>query len=278
MNRVTTKQKIYGLLIKIISLFAVFIILFPIVWLARTSVIDLVRLYENPPPLLFIPTLNSYFKAFATQRLMERTFNSLIISFSATFFSVLLGAMAAYGISRFRMPFSRNMPFIFLFLRMIPSISVLLPLFLMFSETGLIDTHIGLVCTYATGAIPLVIWMMWGFFRDLSKEIEESAYIDGSGYFNTFIKIVLPITTPAVASVAILSFTGAWNEFMMATILTRSRTMTLPPAVYSQIHAADLAWDVMSASSTLLAIPLVILCVLAQKYFVKGLTVGAVKG
>lgn len=278
MNQVTRSQKLFGIFSRCTSLIAVFVILFPIIWLIRMSIMEPVLIYQNPPPLIFKPYLNAYFKAFNNQHLLERTFNSLFISFTTTFLSVFIGAMASYGITRFKMPFGKNLPFVFLFLRMIPSIAVLLPIFLMFSKFFLIDTFTGLIMIYTSGAIPTVIWMMWGYFKDLPKEIEESAYIDGCGYFNTFVRIILPITTPAIASVAILSFTGAWNEFMMATILTRTRTMTLPPAVSAWMMGGDLGWDVLSASGTVLMLPIIILCLVAQKYFVKGLTVGAVKG
>ena len=263
---------------RLISLVAILIILFPILWLVRMSIMPQVLIYQNPPPLFFSPTFNSYLKAFYNQRLIDRVFNSLYISSVATFISVFAGAMSAYGITRFKMSFARNLPFAFLFLRMVPPISVLLPVFLMYNKYRLIDTYTGLILIYAAGAAPTVVWMMYGYFRDLPKEIEESAYIDGCGYFRTFIQIVLPITTPAIASVAILSFTGAWNEFIMAVALTRTRAMTLPPGVTAWMMSGDLGWDVLSAGGTVLMIPIIILCVAAQKYFVKGLTVGAVKG
>lgn len=278
MNHVTPGQKALAVALKAVSLITVFIILFPIIWLIRTSLIESVHIYENPPPLFFMPSLSAYFRAFAYQNLAQRTINSVIISCSTTFLAMLTGSMAAYGITRFPMPFGKQMPLCFLFLRMLPPIAVLLPVFLMFVNLRLIDTYTGLILMYTTSAIPTVIWMMWGYYKELPKEIEESAYIDGSGYFNTFLRIIVPITTPALASVAILSFTGAWNEFMVATILTRTRTITLPPGVVALMSQTELAWDQVSAGGVVLSIPVIFLCLVAQKYFVKGLTVGAVKG
>lgn len=278
MNRITPWQKISGVLLKIISLIAVFIILFPIFWLVRTSLIQSVYLYENPPVWWVKPTVDAYVRAFFYQNLFQRTLNSVIISISSTFAAMFLGTMAAYGITRFQMPFTAKLPYCFLFLRMLPPITTLLPIFLMFVSLNLIDSYAGMILIYTASAVPSVIWMMLGYYRELPREIEESAYIDGSSYFNTFLRIVVPITTPALASVAILIFTNAWNEFVMATILTRTRTITLPPGVVSLMSQTELAWDQISAGGVVLSIPVIILCVCAQKYFVQGLTVGAVKG
>jgi multiple sugar transport system permease protein len=278
MKDVTRSQKATRLFFNAASIIIVFIILFPILWMFRNSIIETVHVYDKRPVLLFVPTVNAYIRAFYYQHLLGRMLNSIIVSVFATTLSVLLGSMAAYGVTRFRSPLNKYIPFGFLFLRMLPSICILLPVFLMFAKMRLVDTYQGLIFIYASGAVPTVIWMMWGFFKDLPKEIEESAYIDGSGYFSTFIRIIIPITTPAFASVGILAFTGAWNDYIMATILTRFRTMTLPPAVVALINNTELAWDQVSAGGIVLSIPIVALCIFAQKYFVQGLTVGAVKG
>jgi multiple sugar transport system permease protein len=271
-------DKIFDFILKITGLLVVFIILFPILWLVRNSIIESVRMYDKPPALFFVPTLRAYYRAFSYQRLAGRMVNSIVVSVTATLISVFAGSMAAYAISRFKLVFSKYLPFVFLFIRMLPGIVLLLPVFLMYTRLNFIDTYHGLILMYGAGAIPSVIWLMWSFYKDMPREIEESAYIDGSGYFNTFLRIIVPITTPAHASVAILSFTGAWNEYMMATILTRTRVYTLPPAVVSLMSQTELAWDQISAGGVVLSIPIIILCVFAQKYFIQGLTVGAVKG
>jgi multiple sugar transport system permease protein len=278
MKDVSLTQKIMRWTFKLIGVFAVFIIFFPVFWMARSSLIASVRMFEKPPPLFFIPTLGAYRRAFINQRLLGRMINSIIISVFATGISVFLGSMAAYGINRFKMPFSKHIPFVFLFLRMLPTIVMLLPLYLMLSRANMIDTYSGIIIVYVSVVIPTVVWLMWSFFKTMPKEIEESAYIDGSGYLMTFMKIVVPITSPALASVSILAFTASWNEFIMATILTRTRTTTLPPAVVSLMTQPELNWAQISAGSVILSIPVILLCIFAQKYFVKGLTVGAVKG
>lgn len=278
MKNISIRQKIWAVISNIIAIFACFIILFPIYWLVRTSVIPAVKLFEWPPQWIVLPTFDAYIRAFSSQHLLARTITSLIVSIISTFFSVLIGAMAAYAIARFGSKRKRNLTVVILFLRMIPAIAVLLPIFLMYSNLKLIDTYGGLMGNYIASSIPMVIWMMYGYFLDVPKDIEESAYIDGSGYMNTFLHIVLPITKPALASVAILSFTGTWNEYMMATILTRNNVMTLPVAVASLMNQNELVWDNIAAGGVVLSIPVLLLCIFAQKFFIQGLTVGAVKG
>jgi multiple sugar transport system permease protein len=278
MKDVSVYQKTTKALLRITGVVVVFIILFPIIWMARTSIIESVRMLEKPPPFFFKPTFAAFGRAFNSQRLFNRMMNSLVISLSATLVSVILGAMAAYGITRFKMPLSRYIPFVFLFLRMLPAIVILLPVFIMFNTIRMVDTYTGLILVYVSVTIPTVVWLMWSYFKDMPREIEESAYIDGSGYFSTFIRIEVPITAPAIASVGILAFTASWNEFMIATILTRRRTTTLPPAVVSLMTSQEMNWAQIAAGGVVLSIPIVLLCVFAQKYFVQGLTVGAVKG
>jgi multiple sugar transport system permease protein len=278
MKDVSVYQKTIRVLLKLFGIVVVFIILFPILWMTRTAIIESVRMLDKPPPLFFKPTFGAFGQAFNSQRLFNRMINSIIISLATTFISVMLGAMAAYGITRFKMPLSRYIPFAFLFLRMLPAIVILLPVFIMFNTIRMVDTFTGLIIVYVSVTIPTVVWLMWSYFKDMPREIEESAYIDGSGYFSTFIRIVMPITAPAVASVGILTFTASWNEFMIATILTRSRTTTLPPAVVSLMTSQEMNWAQIAAGGVVLSIPVVLLCVFAQKYFVQGLTVGAVKG
>jgi multiple sugar transport system permease protein len=244
----------------------------------RTSLIQTVYVYKTPPVLIFKPTLDAYIRAIARQNYLIRFINSSVIAVSTTFFALLFGSMAAYGISRYPLPREKNMPVMFLFLRMLPTIATLVPVFTLFTRLRLIDTHFGLIALFVTGAIPMVVWMMWGFFAVLPKEIEESALIDGCGPFETFGRIVVPMSTPSLAAMGILSFNSAWNEFMMSIILTRRFVITLPPGIKFLMSQAELSWDMISAAGTIVSIPVLVFCLLAQKYFISGLTLGAVKG
>jgi multiple sugar transport system permease protein len=267
-----------SLIIAIIGIIVMIIIAFPVLWLLRTALVPPVRLYENPPPIFFKPSFVSFPRAIWLGSLSSRFLNSVIISVISTVLGVFLGVMAGYGITRFYFPLTKNIHIVILFNRMIPGVAILLPVFIMFSKMHIIDTKIGMILVYSSGQLSTVIWMAWGYFRTMPKEIEESAYIDGYGSFRVFLQIILPVSTPIVASVAILSFTGAWNDFMMATILTRNRAATLPPGVVAMMGQTDMAWDQLSAAGIMVSIPLILLCIFAQKYFIRGLTAGSVKG
>jgi ABC-type glycerol-3-phosphate transport system permease component len=272
------KKRFYNAIITLVGFIVIFIIAFPVLWLLRTSLIPPVRLYDVPPPLFFKPTFESFPRAIWMGSLGSRLINSIVISIAATLIAVFLGVMAGYGITRFRFPLAKNIHLLILFNRMVPGVAMLLPIFLMFTSMRLIDTHVGMILAYAGANMSTVIWMSWGFFRTLPREMEESAYIDGYGSFRVFLQIILPVSSPIVASVGILAFTGSWNEFMMATVLARIRAGTLPPGVVAMMNQANLAWDQLSAASVMASLPLVILCIFAQKYFIQGLTVGSVKG
>ncbi|GHT63178.1 binding-protein-dependent transport system inner membrane protein [Spirochaetia bacterium] len=274
----TVKKKAYNIVITVIGVIVMLIIAFPVLWLLRTALIPPVALYDKPPVLLFKPSFVSFGNAIWMGHLGSRLVNSIIISIFSTLISVFLGVMAGYGITRFRFPFMKNVHILVLFNRMVPAVATLLPIFIMFNRLRLIDTHIGLILAYSAGNMSMVIWMAWGFFRALPHEMEESAHIDGAGSFRVFVQIILPVSTPIVASVGILAFTGSWNEFMMATVLSRIKAGTLPPGVVAMMNQSNLAWDQLSAASVMASLPLVILCIVAQKYFIQGLTAGSVKG
>ena len=273
-----TKKALFDFFTSFLGLILVIIIIVPIIWMIRSSLLQTVYVYQTPPVLIFKPTLDAYVRAMTRQNYLLRFINSSVISILTAFFALLFGSMAAYGISRYPLPGAKNMPLMFLFLRMLPSIATLLPIFTLFTRLRLMDTHFGLTSVYVTGAIPMVVWMMWGFFAVLPREIEESALIDGCGPFQTFARIVIPMSTPSLAAMGILSFNSAWNEFMMSIILTRRYVITLPPGIKFLMSHAELTWDMISAAGTIVSIPVLVFCLLAQKYFISGLTMGAVKG
>jgi multiple sugar transport system permease protein len=273
-----TRKFIFGAFTSILGLVIVFLVVFPIIWMIRSSLLQTVHVYQTPPILIFKPVFDAYIKVFTRQNYFLRLINSTIISILTTFFSLLFGSMAAYGISRYPLPGAKKMPLAFMFLRMLPTIATLVPVFVLFTKFHLMDTYHGMVALYVTGSVSMVVWMMWGFFSSLPKEIEESALMDGCSPFRTFMSIVIPISTPSLASLGILVFTGTWNEFMMAIILTRRYIITLAPGIKFLMSGSDLAWDLIAAAGTIVSIPILVFCLAAQKYFINGLTLGAVKG
>ncbi|TDF93284.1 carbohydrate ABC transporter permease [Paenibacillus piri] len=205
--------------------------------------------------------------------------NSWIVSFYGTGFSILIAAFAGYAISRYRSWFISGFSRSLLMLQMFPVILVLIPLFIMFRKLNLIDSHFSVVLLYITVHLPFAIWMYKGFFDAIPKDLEEAAWIDGCSRLKSFIKIVLPISGPGVAAVAIFSFLFSWNEYLIASVFLRSENlMTIPVGLqlFMQQYATD--WGSLTAAATLAMMPVFIFLLFVQKYMIHGAVAGSVKG
>lgn len=272
------KKNVTNVVLTIIGILVVLLIFLPILWMIRTSVITLVDLYKRPLVLIFEPIIDSYKSVFAGQNFAYRLMNSLVIAVATTLLCGITGSLCAYGMSRFNLPGGMFLPFSYLFLRMIPAMAIVIPVFNTFKTLGLLDTRAGLTLVYTTFGLPLVVWTLWGFYKSIPRELEEAASIDGSNAFSTFIRVILPISVPSMASVSILTFTSAWNEFFFAMILTSRNASTAPTAIALIINSLDLSWGEASAAGTLIILPVALIGVIGQKYFISGLSAGAVKG
>ncbi len=206
--------------------------------------------------------------------------NSLVVSLSVALICVLIGAMSGYAISRFRrIRFFRWFATLLLILQIFPSVLLLLPLYIIFSRLGLTNSLMGLVICYTTLNLAFSIWMMTSFFDSISTEMEDAGFVDGCTQFQTFYRLVLPVSLPGVATVAIFAFINAWNEYTMASILIKRpdyRTMTLGLQQFVQQFTSD--WARLMAASTLAIIPTIVMLLFAQKYLESGMTAGSVKG
>ncbi|PZE21668.1 carbohydrate ABC transporter permease [Paenibacillus xerothermodurans] len=209
----------------------------------------------------------------------EQFKNSWIVSFYGTGFSILIAAFAGYAVSRYRSwlisGFSRSL----LMLQMFPIILVLIPLFIMFRKMGLIDSHFAVILLYITVHLPFAIWMYKGFFDAIPKDLEEAAWIDGCTRLQSFTKVVLPISGPGVAAVAIFSFLFSWNDYLIASVFLRNEgLMTIPVGLqlFMQQYATD--WGSLTAAATLAMLPVFIFLLFVQKYMIHGAVAGSVKG
>jgi multiple sugar transport system permease protein len=225
--------------------------------------------------LRFDATMQNYRDIFSNYSFFKPIFSSFIVAFFSVLFSLLLGLPAAYGIARFRM---KRTSLLLLVVRMIPAITFLVPWFVFFTYLGIVDTYLGLVLSHMVVALPFIVWVMVPVFEALPKELEESASVDGSSRFYSFIKIILPLTGPGVVTSAILSFVFSWNNFMFGIILSGRNTKTLPVAIYGFISYTDINWGGLMAGSVVVTIPIIIISLFLQKYVIRGLTAGAVKG
>src|SRR5262245_9913017 len=215
------------------------------------------------------------------EEFLGRFLNSIIASCGASLLAVLIGSLAAYGLSRFQYKFlwmrNKDISFFFLSQLILPPVVLALPFLVLYKELALLDTTIGLVLLYTLTVLPIVIWIMKDQFDTIPIELDEAAQVDGLSSWGTFFRIVLPIALPGMVAAFILSLILCWNEYFFAALLTGSVAKTLPVMVASQTGSQGINWWVMAAISTAAIAPLVLIGILLERYIVKGLTTGAVK-
>jgi len=250
--------------------------IFPFLWLLQMSLKTGIEAFLMPPKLLFIPTLSNYIDLLEG-KFMRSFWNSTAVAVSTTLVSLLLGVPAAYALSRAGFRHEQGLSLWILTTRMAPPIAFGIPFFLAYRALGLIDTRIGLVIIYLTFNLSLVIWMMRTFFDGLPRSLEEAACIDGASIVDTFLRIVLPLSAPGLATTAIFCFLFAWNDFFYALILTRSGSMTAPVAIVNFMNYEGWEWGKITAGGSVIMIPVVVFSLLARNYLIRGLTAGAIK-
>jgi multiple sugar transport system permease protein len=254
--------------------------LFPFYWLLNISLksgADLSSADVFPPS----PTLDNYTSIFQNSSFTRALGNSAIVSLTTTFIGVIVGSFAAYALARLKMRFKFPLLALVLSITTFPQIAIAAPLFRLWSDIGLYDTLVGLVIPYLTFALPLSIYILVSFFKEIPKDLEEAALVDGATHFQAFRKVVVPLAAPGLATTAILTFIAAWNEFLLATTLTSSPSARTVPVAISQFTGSaqfEVPLGTQSAASIIISIPLILLVLLFQKRIVAGLTAGAVKG
>ena len=250
--------------------------LFPIYWLIATSLKTQVDIFAMPPKWLFVPTFENYIHVLTSTPYPEQAKNSLIAATLNVTASMIIGTLAAYSISRFKVG-TKNLLYWFLGIRMIPPIVASIPLFLIAASLRLIDTYIILPILYLTLNLPFVIWMMKSFLDEIPVDIEESALIDGCSHLGAMVRVVIPLATPGLVATAVFCFIMAWNEFLFAMLFTRAQSVTLPVGLSGFITEQQIFWGYITAAAAVSAIPPIIFALIFQRYLVRGLTFGAVK-
>ncbi len=261
---------------------ALAIVLFPMYWLVNQSFKDKAEFTAIPPTFIVRnPTTANYHDLLVTQRFWRYGINSLIVAIMAATGAVVFGSAAAYALSRYTLRGNWNYHLLFTILtvRMFPPIVTIIPIFAWYNRIGLIDTKIGLALLHGFAELPLVVWLMIGFFRDIPRDMEEAAQVDGDSRWGVLWKVALPLARPGLAATFILVFISSWNEFLYALILTRSPdTQTLPKAVAGQITQFDIRFGNLMAAGVITTVPVLVLALLAQRHLTRGLTVGGVTG
>jgi multiple sugar transport system permease protein len=260
----------YGTLMALLGFF-----LFTLVWMVLSSLKTNVQATAYPPVWLFRPTLQNYIDVFTKNPFFSYMVNSTIIAGAAVGIGLVCGLPAAYSMARHR---QAALGFLVLMVRILPGIAFLVPLFIIYRRLGLINTLAGIVLTHIIIVLPLIIWIMAGFFEDIPRELEEAALIDGCSRVGTFVRIALPLSRPGIVAATILSFIASWNNFIFVLILGGKDTITLPMAVYSFVSFEDVNWGGLTAAATIITVPILVLSLIVQRYLAGGLTMGAVKG
>jgi multiple sugar transport system permease protein len=261
---------------------ALLIALAPVYWLVTISLKREIDQFAYPPRWIgFTVTIEHYIAAFSGGSFATYFLNSVILAASSTVAALLIGVPAAYGLARFEWPgnWSANIGDWILSTRMLPPIVTIVPLFLMLRQVHLLNSLLGLALVYTAFNLPFVVWMMRSFFEEVPKEIEEAALLDGETRIGVLLRIVLPLVRPGLAATAVFCLIVAWNEFLFALILTQTEAaMTLPVGIASQVTQYEIRWGAMSAAGVVAMLPVLVFATAAQRYLVRGLSLGAVKG
>jgi len=291
-------QKVGRIITYWILAVSAFAILFPVYWTITTSFKDPVDVFTYPPALIpyvqFKPTIDAWQRALiapgawwglslaahGSGEVFHYLFNSAVVASLSSLLSVGLGSLAAYGLARFEFKRwkNRDIAFFVLSQRFLPPAVIVIPLFVLFKTLQMLDTYPALIIAHITMGLPFAVWIMREYFLETPKELEESAYIDGCSILQALRRIVIPIVAPGLISTIVLCFIFSWNEYLFALFLTQYNAMTIPALVAGATHSgAPLWWDI-ATMSTIAMIPPIIFALAVQKYIVRGLTFGAVKG
>lgn len=250
----------------------------PIWVIFATSLRQQVDIFAQPLNFIFMPTLENYRAVIEEDKLDRYLLNSLFVGVVSTLITLVLGCMAAYGLARLNFPGRKAVAYTTLLLRTVPLAVLAIPVFLIWNEWQLVNSMWGLVLLYVAVNLPFTIWLLYGFVLQVPLELEEAAAIDGCNPVQIFTQVLLPLMGPGLAAAAIFTFRIAWNEFILALVLTDRQTRTLPVAASLFITDLGVDWGKVMAMTSLIAIPPLIFTFIAARQIISGLTAGAVKG
>jgi multiple sugar transport system permease protein len=261
----------------ILIIIVLLIFLFPVYWITSGSFKTLGEFYKRPPSMVPERLLLENFKNALSVRGTKGLIDSAIISITVTIITMIISVPASYSIARYR-PGGTHISFFILSILFLPPVIGVIPLFFIFKTMKILDTYYVFFLSYMFFSLPFCIWIMKGFFEDIPFELEQAAMVDGHSRFKVFFKIAVPLARAGIAVAGLFAFIFAWNELMFASIFGRYNVQTLPLALQDYIGSTGVAWGELSALATIAAIPGILLAVFMQRYIVRGLTFGAVKG
>jgi multiple sugar transport system permease protein len=285
MDHTSSFEKILrGGLITIVLVF----FLFPIAWIFLMSLQTNETILRIPPSIAFTPIIDNYTALITGQlrtaagslqlNFMQNMFNSVLLSTCSVALSLVLGVPAAYAFARFKFRLGEDIAFTLLSFRFAPALLVLLPLSLYFKSMGLTNTYIGLIWVYQLICLPLILWIVRGYFEDISPDIEHAYRIAGNSWWKTFTRISIPLAKPGIAAAGLLAFIFAWNNFVFALILASADKQPVTVGALAFVTASGIQYGQIAAAIIISITPTLALALYAQRYLVEGLSMGAVKG
>ena len=283
-HRSALERWLQGIALALVVLF----FMFPIFWIVLMSLQTNETILRSPPSMVFTPTLENYV-ALITGRLetqagaldvafMRNLMNSVLLSVGSVALALVLGVPAAYAFARHKFRGSEDIAFTLLSFRFAPPLLVLLPLTLYFQEIGLADTYFGLIWVYQLICLPLILWIVRGYFEDISPDVEHAYRIAGHSWLSTFRRIALPLAGPGIAAAGLLAFIFAWNNFIFALVLASADKQPVTVGALAFVTASGIQFGQIAAAIVLSITPTLALALYAQRYLVEGLSLGAVKG
>jgi multiple sugar transport system permease protein len=244
-------------------------------WMITLSLKTQVEAAGYPPHFFrFAITLKNYAEVFQKNPFLQYIWNSLVVASGSTLLGLAVGLPAAFSIARWR---QQGLALTVLVARIVPGISYLIPWYILFRHLHMVDTYGALILSHLVVGLPLIIWVMIGFFEDVPTELEDAALIDGCSYYGAFWRVELPLVRPGIVAAGILSFIFSWNNFLFSVILAGRHTRTLPIAVFNMIGFEEINWGPLAAAATMITLPVIVLTLIVQRHIVSGLTFGAVK-
>lgn len=269
-----------GIITAVLLIFALAIVGFPLLWMMLSSFKPGVELFTIPP--MFAPknwSTEWYAQALANENVIHYFLNSLKIATIVMAFDMVIGTLTAYSVTRFKYTGRRVLRMSILAAYCIPPIMLMIPLYRIMAALGLTGSHVGVIIGHLTITLPFSVWLMISFFAKLPKEIDEAALMDGANEWQVFRLIDFPLCVSGVLSTGIMAFIMSWNEFLLSSVLVNKESMkTLTVGISNYISSTHIDWGIIMALGTITTIPVIILFAFVQKYFVEGMTAGAVKG
>lgn len=276
--RSTSRRKhLWHWLVGLLLLVIIALTLFPFLWMVAASLKSRADVLAFPPVWVFSPTLDNYQKALSRVDVIRSLLNSIFIATTSTGLALLIGTSAAYALARWDWRGKRDLWFWIISNRFMSPIVLALPFFLMARALGALDNPWTLVAIYLTFNVPIVVWIVMDQIRNVPRDLDEAAIVDGATPFQAFSRVVLPLALPGVVVSAILCFIFSWNELLYALVLTRSASRTAPVAATSFMSGYDLPWGEIMATGTMIVLPVIVFAMLVSRHLVRGLTLGAVK-